>query len=183
MERGLVLSGFGGQGLLFAGQVLAQAALIEGRSVSWLPSYGPEMRGGSAACTVIVADREIGSPILDAADVVIALSPPALAKYEPLVAPGGLLVVNDSLIEAETSRADVVVLLSPCSRLALVGGDDRVISVIALAAALVRRPIVGEVALREALAGLAAKGGPVIVEMNRRALAIGLEHGQPVVAA
>ena len=92
MERGLVLSGFGGQGLLFAGQMLAQGAVVEGLNVSWLPSYGPEMRGGSAACTVIVSDRPIGSPVLDQADVVIALNPPAMAKYGPLVAPGGLLV-------------------------------------------------------------------------------------------
>jgi 2-oxoglutarate ferredoxin oxidoreductase subunit gamma len=180
MEHGLILSGFGGQGLLFAGQVLAQAALVEGHRVSWLPSYGPEMRGGSAACTVIVADREIGSPIVDAAEVVIALSPPALAKYEPILAPGGLLVVNDSLIEADVTRSDVEALRIPCSALAREVGDDRVISVIALAAAMVRRPLVGEPALREALAGLAAKGGPKIVAMNLRALALGLEHARPV---
>ena len=93
--------GFGGQGLLFAGQVLAQAALLEGREVSWMPSYGPEMRGGTASCTVVIADHPIGSPIVDVADSVIALNPPSMAKYEPILAPGGLLVVNGSLIEAD----------------------------------------------------------------------------------
>ena len=100
-----IFSGFGGQGLLFAGHVLAQAAVLEGRHVSWMPSYGPEMRGGTASCTVIVGDRPIGSPIVDRADSVIALNPPSLARFEPILAPGGLLVVNTrSLIEAEPSR-------------------------------------------------------------------------------
>ena len=90
MEHTTILGGFGGQGLLFAGHVLAQAAVIEGRDVSWMPSYGPEMRGGTASCTVIVADHPIGSPIADTADSVLALNPPSLAKFEPLLVPGGL---------------------------------------------------------------------------------------------
>ena len=179
MERATILSGFGGQGLLFAGQVLAQAGMLEDKHVSWLPSYGPEMRGGTASCTVIVADRPIGSPVVDRADVVIALNPPSLAKFEGLLAPGGLLVLNDSLIEAEPTRADVEVLRVPCSALARTVGDERVISIIALGAALARRPIVGEAAVREALG---AKGGPDVVEANLRALALGLEPGAPVVA-
>ena len=100
MESATILGGFGGQGILFAGQVLAQAGLAEDKYVSWLPSYGPEMRGGTASCTVIVADEPIGSPIVDVADAVIALNPPSLAKFEALLAPGGLLVLNSSLIEA-----------------------------------------------------------------------------------
>ena len=95
MEHGAIVCGFGGQGILFAGKVLAQAAMLEGRAVSWMPSYGPEMRGGTASCTVVIADRPIGSPIVDLADSVIALNPPSMAKYAPLLAPGGLLIVND----------------------------------------------------------------------------------------
>ena len=92
MEHAVVISGFGGQGLLFAGQVLAQAAMLEGREVLWIPSYGPEMRGGSAACTVIVGDEPIGSPVVDRADVVVALTRPSFEKYGGLVERGGLLV-------------------------------------------------------------------------------------------
>ena len=174
MERATILSGFGGQGLLFAGQVLAQAGMLEGRSVSWLPSYGPEMRGGTAACTVIVADRPIGSPVVDRVDVLIALNPPSLAKFEELLAPDGLLVLNDSLIEAEPARTDVEVLRVPCSALARTVGDERVISVIALGAAIGRRPIVGPDFVRQALT---QKGGPEVVEMNLRAFALGFERG------
>lgn len=179
MERATILAGFGGQGLLFAGQVLANAGLIEGKHVTWLPSYGPEMRGGTAACTVIVSDRPIGSPIVDRADIVVALNPPSLAKYEHLLVPGGLLVLNDSLIEAAPSRTDVEVVRIPCSALAREVGDERVISILALGGALGRRPIVGIDSVRQALS---EKGGPKVVEMNLRALALGLGSGAPVPA-
>jgi 2-oxoglutarate ferredoxin oxidoreductase subunit gamma len=177
MERATILGGFGGQGLLFAGQVLAQAGLDEDRRVSWLPSYGPEMRGGTASCTVIVSDHPIGSPIVDAAEVVIALNPPSLARFESIVAPGGLLVLNSSLIEAEPSRADIEVLSVPCSALAREVGDERVISIVALAAAMARRPIVSPASVRRAVVALARKGGPELVERNLRALEAGDAHG------
>ena len=134
MEHATIIGGFGGQGILFAGQVLAQAALIEGRDVSWMPSYGPEMRGGTASCTVIIADHPIGSPIVDIADSVVALNPPSMAKFERLLAPGGLLVLNASLIEAEPRRTDIEILAVPCSALARAAGDDRLVSVVALGA-------------------------------------------------
>jgi 2-oxoglutarate ferredoxin oxidoreductase subunit gamma len=163
VERSAILSGFGGQGLLFAGQVLAQAGMVEGRHVTWLPSYGPEMRGGTASCTVIVGDQPIGSPIADAADVVIALNPPSLVRYEPALRPGGVLVVNSSLIEAEPGRDDVEVVRLPCSAIARDAGDDRAVSVVALGAALAACPIVGLDAAREALRTVAAKAGPEAV--------------------
>ena len=173
MEHGLILSGFGGQGLLFAGQILAQAAVLEERDVSWLPSYGPEMRGGSAACTVIVSDRPIGSPVVDQADVLIALNPPALAKYVELLAPGGLLVLNDSLIEAEPDRTDVEIVRIPASALARTIGDERFISIVALGATLARRPIVAPASLRRALEET-GKGGQAVTEANLRAFELGL---------
>lgn len=178
-ERATILSGFGGQGILFAGQVLAQAAMLEDKHVSWLPSYGPEMRGGTASCTVIVADRPIGSPVIDRADLVIALNPPSLAKFEGLLSPGGLLVVNDSLIEAEPGRSDVGVLRVACSAIARTVGDERVISIVALGAAIARRPIVRPESVRLALRD-AAKGGPQALQMNLRAFDLGVERGAPV---
>jgi 2-oxoglutarate ferredoxin oxidoreductase subunit gamma len=180
MESATILGGFGGQGILFAGQVLAQAALAEDKHVSWLPSYGPEMRGGTASCTVIVADDPIGSPIVDVADAVIALNPPSLAKFEALLAPGGLLVLNSSLIEAEPTRDDIEIVRVPCSAEARVIGDDRLVSVIALGALLARRTIVGAEAVLAALSAQAGRGGDELVELNRRALARGAEHGRAV---
>jgi 2-oxoglutarate ferredoxin oxidoreductase subunit gamma len=174
MEHGLILSGFGGQGLLFAGQILAQAAVIEGRNVSWLPSYGPEMRGGSAACTVIVSDRPIGSPVVDQAEILVALNPPALAKYSSVVAPGGLIVVNDTLIEAEVPRADLDVVRVPASALARTIGDERFISIIGLGSALGRRPIVAPGSVRQALEEI-GKGGRAVTEANLRAFELGLD--------
>lgn len=154
MQQSTIFGGFGGQGLLFAGHVLAQAAVIEGRDVSWMPSYGPEMRGGTASCTVIVSDRPIGSPIVDAADAVVALNPPSMAKFEDLIVPGGLLVVNASLIEAEPGRTDIDVVAVPCSALARAAGDDRLVSVVALGGLIERRPIVRAESIRAAIAEL-----------------------------
>lgn len=180
MERSTILSGFGGQGILFAGQVLAQAGLDEDRNVSWLPSYGPEMRGGTASCTVIVGDRPIGSPVVDSADIVVALNPPSLAKFEPLLVPGGLLVLNGSLIEAEPARNDIEVLRLPCSAIARDVGDERVISIVALGGAIARRPIVASDSIRRALAELTRRGGPELLAMNQRAFDAGLERGAAV---
>ena len=166
MEHATILAGFGGQGLLFAGQVLAQAAVLEGRDVSWMPSYGPEMRGGTASCTVIIADHPIGSPIVDTADVVIALNPPSLAKFEPLLAAGGLVIVNTSLIEAEPRRTEVEVLGIPCSSLARASGDDRFVSVVAIGGLVARRPIVSPASLRQAVSEVVGARHPELIEAD-----------------
>ena len=166
MLHATIVAGFGGQGLLFAGHVLAQAAMLEARTVCWMPSYGPEMRGGTASCTVIVGDRPIGSPIVDAADSLIALNPPALAKFEPLLVAGGLLVVNASLIDALPPRPDVEIVSIPCSAIARAAGDDRLVSIAALGALIARRPIVGAGSIRTALKALAGGHHPDLVEAN-----------------
>jgi 2-oxoglutarate ferredoxin oxidoreductase subunit gamma len=178
MERAAIIGGFGGQGILFAGQVLAQAALDEGLHVTWLPSYGPEMRGGTASCTIVLADHPIGSPIVDVADVLIALTPPAMARYQALVAPDGLIVLNSSLIEAEP-RDDVEAVAAPCSEIARDAGDDRVVSVVALGAAIAHRPIVAAASIRAALRAVSAKAGVEAVERNIRAFEAGLATGEP----
>lgn len=185
MERAVIFAGFGGQGILFAGTTLARAAMAEGAEVLWIPSYGPEMRGGTASCTVIVADEPIGSPIVDRADAVVALNPPSLARYEPVVAAGGLLVVNTSLIEAEPTRADVEVARVPCTSLAARAGDERLVSIVALGALLARRPIVALEAVRDALAAALADKGLAILTADLAALEAGfeashLEAGVPI---
>lgn len=173
MEHATIIGGFGGQGILFAGQVLAQAALIEGRDVSWMPSYGPEMRGGTASCTVVIADHRIGSPIVDRADSVVALNPPSMAKFERVLVPGGLLVVNGSLIEAEPGRNDIEVLTLPCTDIARAAGHDRLVSVVALGGLLARRPIVTPASVREALVELVGRHHPELLDADLGALAGG----------
>lgn len=173
----MILSGFGGQGLLFAGQVVAEAALAAGKHVTWLPSYGPEMRGGSASCTVIVSDAPIGSPVTDEADVVLALTPPSLARFERALRPGGILVVNASLIEAQPTRTDVEVVDAPCSDIAASAGDERVVSVVALGAALARLQLVGVGFIRAALARGTLHGGAEQLARNLAALDAGLAVG------
>ena len=114
----IVIAGFGGQGLLFIGKVLAYAGLVEKRQLSWLPSYGPEMRGGTANCSVTVSDDEIGSPLVDNADVLIAMNLPSLDKFEHTVKPGGLIVVNSSIIDRKVVRDDVRVVYCDANRIA-----------------------------------------------------------------
>ena len=180
MQLGAIFAGFGGQGLLFCGHVLAQAALLEGREVSWMPSYGPEMRGGTAFCTVIVADRLIGSPMLDSADAIVVLNPPSLARFEAVVAPGGLLVMNSSLIEQEPTRDDIEVLSIPCTQVAREAGDDRLVSIVALGGLLARRPIVNHDSVYAAIRELLGSKKASLVEADLAAFERGHAAGLPV---
>ena len=114
----IIIAGFGGQGLLFAGKVLAYGGLIENREVSWLPSYGPEMRGGTANCNVILSDTPVGSPIVQHPDILIVMNTPSLDKYESTVAPGGKIFVDSALITRKVSREDVEVFYIPATQMA-----------------------------------------------------------------
>jgi 2-oxoglutarate ferredoxin oxidoreductase subunit gamma len=181
-ERSTIFAGFGGQGILFAGTVLAKAATSEGREVLWIPSYGPEMRGGTASCTVIVGDEPIGSPVVDLADAVVALNPPSLAKFETTLAPGGLLVMNTSLIEMEPSRSDLEVVAVPCTALARTAGDDRLVSVVALGALLGRRALVSRESVRAAIESIVQAKRPEILAADLAALDAGYEAARAVLA-
>jgi len=167
------MAGFGGQGILFAGHVLAEAANVEGREVLWIPSYGPEMRGGTASCTVIVGDEPIGSPVVDWADAAIVMNPPSLDKFGPLVRPGGLLIVNASLIEAASGRDDIDELRVPCVDVAGPGADERLGSVVALGVLVERLGIVAPTAVRAALASIVGPRHPEIVEADLAAFEAG----------
>ncbi|MDW7656007.1 MAG: 2-oxoacid:acceptor oxidoreductase family protein [Bacillota bacterium] len=122
MEFTLLLAGFGGQGILSAGKFVATAALMEGREVSWLPSYGPEMRGGTANCSVIISDTPIGSPILNETDALIALNGPSLDKFAGMVKPGGLIIVDSSLVQAVPQRQERFIPI-PASSIASEAGN------------------------------------------------------------
>ena len=118
MKKGYIFAGFGGQGMLLIGKFLAMANMLDGKHVSWLPSYGPEMRGGTANCSVIVSDEEVASPMIDKADVLIAMNLPSLDKFEHTVKPGGLIVVNSSIIDRKVQRDDVKVVYCDSAKIA-----------------------------------------------------------------
>ena len=110
MKKEYIFAGFGGQGMLLIGKFLAMACMLDGKHVSWLPSYGPEMRGGTANCSVIVSDDPVASPLVDMADCVVAMNRPSLDKFESHVKPGGVLVINSSIIDRKAERDDIQVV-------------------------------------------------------------------------
>ena len=121
MEKTFIFAGFGGQGMLLIGKFVAMACMLDGKHVSWLPSYGPEMRGGTANCSVIVSDDPVASPLVDKADVIVAMNRPSLDKFEEHVKPGGVLVVNQSLIDRKVERDDIQVVYCDANRIAVPG--------------------------------------------------------------
>ena len=118
MTKQFIFAGFGGQGMLLIGKFTAMACMLDGKHVSWLPSYGPEMRGGTANCSVVVSDEPVGSPLVDNCDVLIAMNLPSLDKFEHTVKPGGLIVVNSSIIERKVERDDVKVVYCDANKIA-----------------------------------------------------------------
>ncbi len=136
MQIEIIIAGFGGQGVLFAGQLLAYAAMDKNYQVTWYPSYGPEMRGGTANCTVIISDEEIGAPVVGQPQVVMAMNRPSLDKYESVVKTGGLLIVNSSIIDRAVERKDIRVLSVPANEIAEKIGDKRMTNMVMVGALL-----------------------------------------------
>ena len=134
MQREVKFAGFGGQGILSAGKFLADAALVEGKEVAWVPSYGPEMRGGTAYCTVVIADDPIGSPVVNTPMDLVAMNRPSLEKFEPTVKQGGIIIVNSSLIPDRVKRKDVTELLVPANDTAIKLGNNRGANMVILGA-------------------------------------------------
>ena len=134
MHQEVMFAGFGGQGIMLIGQMLAYAGMAEGKQVSWLPSYGPEMRGGTAYCTVVVSDKPIGSPVTGNPACAVVMNRPSLEKFGPRVKVGGVLIVNSSLIDITAERDDIDELLVPCNELALEVGSGKAANMVVLGA-------------------------------------------------
>lgn len=134
MQSEIIIAGFGGQGVLFAGQVLAYAALDAGKEVTWFPSYGPEMRGGTANCTVVIADEEIGAPLVRNPGAAILMNLPSLGKFEPRMKPGGTVILNTSLADRPVERDDLCVVALPATEIAEELGDKRMANMVMLGA-------------------------------------------------
>ncbi len=173
MREAFLFSGFGGQGVMFAGQLLAYAAMDSGLEVTWIPSYGPEMRGGTAHCLVVISDRPIGSPLVPHPSVAVIFNAPSFTKYEPLVAPGGLLVINASLVAERSARRDLTELRLPATQLATQLGDVRVTNMLLLAAALTARPVMPLSAVESALAAHLPEHRRSLLPVNLQAVRCG----------
>jgi len=176
MQTEVIISGFGGQGTLYAGQVLAYAAMDEGKQVTWIPSYGPEMRGGTANCTVVISDEEIGSPTVKYPKAVLALNLPSLDKYEQMIAPGGCIVVNESMVNRKPERTDIRVVTLPANEIAREIGNERAANMVMLGALLANMDILPIEALEKALKNHTAQRLQKFVEMNIQALRRGAEY-------
>jgi 2-oxoglutarate ferredoxin oxidoreductase subunit gamma len=174
VERSIVFAGFGGQGILFAGQIMARAAIKDGLETFWIPSYGPEMRGGTASCTVIVGDTEIGSPVVDRYDAAVVMNPPSLVRFAPRVAAGGLLIVNASLVSEPSGVAGLDEIRLDCTRLAAAAGDDKLISVVALGALVGRSGIVSAESVANAIREVVGAKRPQVLDADLAAFDAGL---------
>jgi len=143
MQSEVMFAGFGGQGILASAKILAHAAMAEGFEVSWVPSYGPEMRGGTAYCTVVVSDKPIGSPIIRNPQHLVAMNRPSLEKFAQMVKPQGVILINSTLISIGSGRDDVVELIIPVTDIAKELGEVRAANIVALGAFVARSGIVG----------------------------------------
>ena len=174
MHEEIIVSGFGGQGALFAGQVLTYAGMAEGRHVTWIPSYGPEMRGGTARCTVIISDEEIGSPLIRRPSAAIVMNIPSMDKYESLVKERGVLVYNSSLIDRPASRRDLQVVAVPATDIAVELGNPRMANVVMLGAFLALTKVVSPSTVEKVLEEHLAERRRHLLEPNKEALRQGM---------
>ena len=164
MEKTFIFAGFGGQGMLLIGKFVAMACMLDGKHVSWLPSYGPEMRGGTANCSVIVSDDPVASPLVDKADVIVAMNRPSLDKFEGHVKPGGVLVINSSIIDRKAVRDDITVVYCDANGIAAILGST-----------LAKAPVTSVESMMEAIRIELGEKKARFLEGNKKALLAGME--------
>ena len=181
-EERIIVAGFGGQGILMIGKLLAHAGMIEGRQVTWLPSYGPEMRGGTANCHVIISETMIGAPIVTEATGLIAMNLPSLDRFESSVQPGGWLLVNSSLVPRAPTRRDLRILPIPVNEIAQQQGSQRVANVVMLGACLALAHPVQKASIVAAIEDVLGHGKQHLLSINLNALEAGLAFAAPVPA-
>jgi len=173
----IVMAGFGGQGLMFIGKLLAYSAMKEGKHVTWIPSYGPEMRGGTANCTVVVSSEEIGSPVTSHPRSIIVMNNPSMEAFEPRVQSGGLLLLSSSFVNRPVTRRDIRVLAIPASELADNAGAERSANMVMLGAYVALRNVVAKESVTEGLKELFGKKLDLF-EANVRAFEKGMEFAK-----
>ena len=179
MTTQILIAGFGGQGVLFAGKCLAYEGLFENKQVSWLPSYGPEMRGGTANCSIILSDEPVGSPIVSYPDVLLAMNLPSLDKYEETVVPGGTIYVDSTLIERKVQRTDVKVVYIPATKLASDNGTPTLANMIIMGKVLSEEgQFENEEAVMAALKKVISAKRADMLEVNMNVMRLGHEYAE-----
>lgn len=176
MYTDVIMAGFGGQGIMLIGDILAYAAMLEGKRVTYMPTYGVEMRGGTANCTIMVSDEEIGSPMTGHPYSVIVMNGPSLAKFQPRVRPDGFLLVNTSLVDEEqVNRTDIDVLLLPANKIALELGNDKVANMVALGGYVERTQVVSMESIKKSLPKAIAERYHKTIPLNVKAIETGAQ--------
>ena len=176
MNIQILIAGFGGQGVLFAGKFLATKGLIDEKNVSWLPSYGPEMRGGTANCSVIISDDPVGSPIVSEPDCLIAMNLPSLKRYEKSVVPGGMILVDSTLINEKVERSDVSVFYVPATKLAKEAGFSTLANMILCGKLLRESEDLSFENTKQALQKVIPPRKADLLDVNLNALRVGYDY-------
>ena len=176
MTSRILIAGFGGQGILFAGKVLAYKGLVEGKQLSWLPSYGPEMRGGTANCNVIISDEPVGSPIVDTPDVLIVMNLPSLDKYENAAVSGAKIFVDSTLITRKVEREDVDVYYIPATKMAQELGVPTLANMIILGKVIKEAGVVDFEGMEEALKKVVSARKAHLIDVNLKAIKAGYDY-------
>ncbi|MBR6393128.1 MAG: 2-oxoacid:acceptor oxidoreductase family protein [Eubacterium sp.] len=176
MTNRILIAGFGGQGILFAGKVLAYKGLVEGKQLSWLPSYGPEMRGGTANCNVIISDEPVGSPIVDTPDVLIVMNLPSLDKYENAAVSGAKIFVDSTLISRKVEREDVEVFYIPATKMAQELGVPTLANMIMLGKVIKEAGVVSFEGMEDALKKVVSARKANLIDVNLKAIKAGYDY-------
>ena len=172
----ILIAGFGGQGVLFAGKFLAYKGLVQDKQVSWLPSYGPEMRGGTANCSVIISDTPVGSPIITNPDVLVAMNLPSLTKFVDTVVPGGKIIIDSTLIDAKVARSDVEVFYVPATQMAKDAGFSTLANMILAGKVLKETDAVTFDGNKETLEAFIPAKKANLIDINCQALQAGYDY-------
>ncbi len=178
MTTEMICAGFGGQGVLTIGKFVAQAAMKEGKNVSWLPSYGPEMRGGTANVSTVVSNEPIASPIVSFPDVLVALNQPSIDKFAPMVRPGGVVIMNTSMCPHGCPREDVDLVAAPLSDIAIEIGSTMVLNMLAIGIIIGKTGIIKHETIEEDLTSFLKAKNPDLLEKNLAAIQRGMELGR-----
>lgn len=171
----MVLAGFGGQGILFAGKIIAHAAMLKNKKLSWLPSYGPEMRGGTANCHVIISDENVASPIITTPDILVAMNKPSLEKFENDVESGGYIFVDESLIDRKVKRDDVKAIYVDATKIAEKIGNQKMANMVMLGKIIKETGLFSEDEIRDTFVHSLPASKQALVETNMKAVMAGFE--------
>ena len=175
-QQEIVIAGFGGQGILSAGRLLAYAGMLENKNVSWLPSYGPEMRGGTAYCHIIISDEPVGSPILNSATTLIVMNSPSLEKFESMVVPGGLIITDNTLVDKHPKRKDVDIYEIPATKTASDMGNLTYANIILLGKLIAKTNIISKENFEEALKKVLPEKRHYMIPEEMKALEMGIDY-------